>query len=78
MANFADHQGLDFGPLAMHEWHEGAIDAQEEFVRSILDLGPVALDPLDLGVLHRFVGQTNRFGQPLGARFAHRSMRKSG
>jgi len=66
-ADFAHHQGLDFGPLAMQQRHEGAIDTQEEFVRCILDLGPVALDPFDFGHLHCFIGQTNRFGQPLGA-----------
>ena len=78
LAHFAHHQGFDFRPFAMQHGHKGTIHTQYQFVWPLLDLRPVALDPFDLGQLHRFIGQTNRFGQPLGGRFAHRSLRKAG
>lgn len=74
--NLAHHEGFDFGPVAMQQRHECAIDTEEQFVWPILDLWPVALDPFDFGQLYRFIGYAHRFSQPLGGRFAHTSLRK--
>ena len=62
----------------MQHRHERAIDTQHEAVWAIWNHRPIALDPLDLGELHRFVGHANRFGQPLGGRFAYRNLSKTG
>ena len=77
-ADFAHHQGLDFGPFAMQKGHESPIDTQHEFVRPRRNFRPVTLDPLDLCVLHRFIGQANRLGMPLGGRLTDRDVGKAG
>ncbi len=71
LADLAHDQCFDFGPFAPQHRHKCAIHPQHQLGWAFWHVGPVLLDVFDLGQLHRFVGQADRFGMTLGGRLTH-------